>query len=296
MNHPNNVASSSTRVRSRERQTISAFAPEALPGVRIVQSANSTQPYSYYNDVYTIVLLVHCESQISFRGKAHRGTSRTVGLLRPDGVFRHIDIPIPEVVRKLHIEPHVVEEAARELGVGGGGADFRAIFSNSQQLFNALSRLHESLLADPSPLELQSHFAVCVRLIVDERIGGAPLLRTGHEPRVVRKTRDLLHSRFAERVTLDELAKEARVSTHYLLRSFTRAVGLPPHAYQTHLRVAQARRLLEKGLSLSSVASQVGFADQSHLSRHFRRTLGFTPGAYLTRDDARRRACALAVA
>jgi AraC-like DNA-binding protein len=295
MNHSKNVASS-TCARSPERQTIAVFAPEALPGVRIVQLANSTRPYSYYNDAYSIVLLVQCESRICFRGKTHRGASRTVGLLRPDGVFRHIDIPIPEVVRKVLIEPRVVEEAARELGVRNRGAEFRAIFSSSQQLLNALSRLHESLLANPSPLELQSHFADCVRLIIDEQIGGAPLLRIGYEPGVVRKARDLLHSRFAERVTLDELAKEAQVSTHYLLRSFTRAVGLPPHAYQTHLRVAQARRLLEKGLSLSSVASQVGFADQSHLSRHFRRTLGFTPGAYLTRDDPRRRASALAVA
>ena len=55
---------------------------------------------------------------------------------------------------------------------------------------------------------------------------------------------------------------------------------MPPHAYQTHRRVERARALLAAGETLSATAWLTGFADQSHLTRHFRRAVGVTPGAY----------------
>jgi AraC-like DNA-binding protein len=55
---------------------------------------------------------------------------------------------------------------------------------------------------------------------------------------------------------------------------------LPPHAYLNQLRVRYARRLLDDGLRPAEVASRSGFADQAHLTRHFKRTVGVPPGAY----------------
>ena len=57
-------------------------------------------------------------------------------------------------------------------------------------------------------------------------------------------------------------------------------MGLAPHEYQVQLRVNRARALLESGESAAQAALDSGFADQSHLNRHFRRILGLTPGAY----------------
>ncbi|NUR87733.1 MAG: helix-turn-helix domain-containing protein, partial [Nonomuraea sp.] len=53
-----------------------------------------------------------------------------------------------------------------------------------------------------------------------------------------------------------------------------------PHAYQTTLRVRQARRLLDAGVRPAEVAAEVGFTDQAHLNRHFKRILGVPPAAY----------------
>jgi AraC-like DNA-binding protein len=55
---------------------------------------------------------------------------------------------------------------------------------------------------------------------------------------------------------------------------------MPPHAFQTQVRVSRAKTLLLEGWSISQVASQTGFADQSHLTRHFKRLVGVTPGRY----------------
>ncbi len=61
------------------------------------------------------------------------------------------------------------------------------------------------------------------------------------------------------------------------------AFGLAPHAYLVQLRLARARRLLADGLSPAETAAALGFADQSHLGRWFRRAYGLTPAAYRAR-------------
>jgi AraC-like DNA-binding protein len=57
-------------------------------------------------------------------------------------------------------------------------------------------------------------------------------------------------------------------------------MGMPPHAYQTARRIAQAQVLLRQGLAPAAVASDCGFADQSHLTRAFKRVVGVPPGLY----------------
>ena len=54
-------------------------------------------------------------------------------------------------------------------------------------------------------------------------------------------------------------------------------IGLPPHTYLTHLRIARAKELLLRGVRASDVAPLVGLYDQAQLTRHFRRLVGTTP-------------------
>jgi AraC-like DNA-binding protein len=55
---------------------------------------------------------------------------------------------------------------------------------------------------------------------------------------------------------------------------------MAPYRYLIHVRVAHARKLLERGVATAEAALEVGFCDQSHLHRHFVRQVGTTPGAY----------------
>ena len=80
--------------------------------------------------------------------------------------------------------------------------------------------------------------------------------------------------------SLDELAVTAGVGKFRLVRLFRERTGLSPHAFQLASRVRLARRLLERGEPIAEAALAAGFTDQSHLHRHFRRTLGFTPAQY----------------
>jgi AraC-like DNA-binding protein len=92
--------------------------------------------------------------------------------------------------------------------------------------------------------------------------------------------RDLLAERLSGPPSLDDLAAESGMSPFALVRAFRAETGLPPHAYVNHLRVRLARQLLDRGVAPADVAAQAGFADQAHLTRHFKRVVGVPPRAY----------------
>jgi len=102
----------------------------------------------------------------------------------------------------------------------------------------------------------------------------------GREPGPMARVRDAIEQRYAESLTLTELAGIARLSTYHLIRAFRAEVGLTPHAYLVDVRVRRARDLLRADLPLAEVALSVGFADQAHLTRAFKARIGVAPGAY----------------
>jgi AraC-like DNA-binding protein len=92
--------------------------------------------------------------------------------------------------------------------------------------------------------------------------------------------RDLLHDGFAEDLSADDLAGAVGLSRFQLYRRFRERYGVPPSAYLRQVRLREARRRLLAGAAIAEVAVGTGFADQSHLTRWFRRTYGITPGVY----------------
>ncbi|MES1178586.1 MAG: AraC family transcriptional regulator [Myxococcales bacterium] len=84
----------------------------------------------------------------------------------------------------------------------------------------------------------------------------------------------------SEPLSLEQMAREVRMSKCHLVRCFQNALGVPPHRYRTLLRLQRARRLLETGLSVAEVAEETGFADAPHLTRSFREWLGVSPAAW----------------
>ncbi|OSC67740.1 hypothetical protein B5181_15580 [Streptomyces sp. 4F] len=98
--------------------------------------------------------------------------------------------------------------------------------------------------------------------------------------RVARAVRDRLADELLAPPSLAALATDLGLSRYQLLRAFRTATGIPPYAWLAQHRVARARGLLDAGLRPAEAAALVGFADQAHLTRWFRRVLGVTPTAY----------------
>jgi len=89
-----------------------------------------------------------------------------------------------------------------------------------------------------------------------------------------------MSTHLTEPLTLESLSHRAGMSRASLMRHFAEEKGVTPRRYLEALRVESARRCLQHGWALVDVAELLGFADQSHFSRRFRKLTGFAPGHY----------------
>jgi AraC-like DNA-binding protein len=118
------------------------------------------------------------------------------------------------------------------------------------------------------------------RLLLSHAEDAGTLPRPGWEQPAIKRTKEYLQVHYAEEVSLQELARVANLSPSHFSYVFRQVVGMPPHAYQTKLRLARAKTLLAQGYEASYVASETGFFDQSHFTQQFKRHYQVTPGSY----------------
>lgn len=169
------------------------------------------------------------------------------------------DVALPEVIRSddpaVH---HTTVQIAREAAAPGAGS----------------ALLVESLSCQLAVHVLRRHAHVVFR----HRAGGGGLDR-----RQERTVCDYVDEHLREHISLDDLAGSVALSRYHFARRFRQAVGVSPHEYVVRLRVQRAATLLRQtGTPLRDVALRCGFADQSHLTRVFKKHTGVTPGRYRT--------------
>jgi AraC-like DNA-binding protein len=104
------------------------------------------------------------------------------------------------------------------------------------------------------------------------RIEAAP-----HDRSRVDRAKERMRADHASDLRLEDLARDVGLTTFQLIGLFKRATGLTPHAYLTQVRLGMACRRLRHSRAIAEIATQVGFYDQSALTKHFKRCYGITP-------------------
>ena len=103
----------------------------------------------------------------------------------------------------------------------------------------------------------------------------------GLAPHKLQKVLAYVEEKLAEPVGVRELASQVHMSPFHFARRFKQAVGTPPHAYITHVRIERAKSLLAgTNAPLIEVATRVGYRTQAHFTGVFHRYVGTTPRAY----------------
>jgi AraC-like DNA-binding protein len=183
----------------------------------------------------------------------------------------------------LNIRPKVLDRLASD----AAGRNIETFYFSKPvvkgyPVFRSLLNLHWKLEQKASPLEQESQFISVITSLLVQQFKYPKLQPLGKESHRVKLLRDYIKSRYAENISLTELSSVANLSPFHLLRVFRNQVGIPPHEYQIHMRINEARNLLRNGHSIAETALKVGFFDQSHFSRNFKRITGMTPGYYLS--------------
>lgn len=148
------------------------------------------------------------------------------------------------------------------------------------QLATAFNRAHTRLEDGTSALESEEGLYSVLAAMFARHGSSIVVPRDYREPDGVRRARDYIASHFDAEIGLEELARASGLSRAHLIRAFRKHYFITPHAYQTDLRIRHARRLLRAGGTPSDVALACGFADQAHLTRHFKARTGLTPAKY----------------
>jgi AraC family transcriptional regulator len=199
--------------------------------------------------------------------------------------------PVPTQVLNLSVSQAVVARAAQEeVGVDLARleAGWRAGFRDSLMAQIALALWRE--LEQPAPAgNLYAQTAaqfLAVHVLRHHASSGArlrdkPLTPHKLTERQVRQVLEFIQTHLDKQLSLETLARQVGFSPHHFAQLFRRATGTSPHQFILHQRLERAEWLLQKTeLPLAQVASECGFAHQSHLTQVFKRHLNRTPGAY----------------
>lgn len=254
-------------------ESLVAWRP-AVPGVAEVLHARFVEhaypPHTH--DTWTVLIVDDGAVRYDLDRHAHGALQDRVTLL-PPGVPHDGRASTGAGFRKrvVYLEPDVLDvrrvgHAVDRPGLVDG--DLRA----------SVDLLHRVLARPEDAFEGEDRLATVVEGLA-RHLGDPP--PTGPpDASTARLLRAWLDDHLDRPTTLTDAGAALGVSPTHLVRAFSGAYGIAPHRYLTGRRLDRARRLLLAGRPVAEVAVAVGFHDQPHLTRHFRRFLGTTPAAY----------------
>jgi AraC-like DNA-binding protein len=269
--------------RDKENRT-TYWVDRDLGGVGLLRAAFGTM--SFPRHVHSELVVVVTEDgagRCVTRGVSGVGAPRSIMVFNPGEPHAGgVTSDAPWRYRGLYIDDASFHEICDAIG---GRPVTTPYFNDSvvqdAELSDLLVRAHLALEARDARLVRESLFLAGVARLMERHGQPRPQPpKAGNEHGPVRRALDCMQSRLAVDLSINELAACAGLSPFHFARCFRKATGLPPHAYLTQLRVDHAKRLLGDGKSPAEAALAVGFYDQSHLIRHFKRTYGITPGQY----------------
>jgi AraC-like DNA-binding protein len=240
----------------------------------------------HWHDEFFVSAITAGAGSFRYRGSDHLATPGTLVLVVPGEVHTHHDCGGGRSFRSLQVPaPFLAAAAAEVLRRPDSFPDFPSSMIADPRLLRLFLGLHRLFEGRGTLLHRESRllgfFAELLRRVGKDGLGTPA---DGRECLAVRRARDYLNDHYARRVSLGDLATVAGLSPFHFHRVFCRQTGMPPHAYQIQLRIMRARTLLRKRLPIADVASVTGFADQSHLNRHFKRLEGVTPSGFVARS------------
>ena len=256
--------------------------PAILPGVEVLLGEHTSRRWRWFHETYSLctVLSGLGRTEWRYRGNVYAADPGEVLLYEPGEVHSNRNVLEDASFRVLFVSPDVVRDAAAELGLPGERPHWDVMHTPAPSVYESLAGLHRALESGAQPLEIEARFAACLRHAFEGC--SEKRARQAHSFRRdgLRRARDLIHANYQRSISLGELSRVAGLSRFHLSRAFAAQYGLPPHAYQIGLRVAKARAILSTGERPANLAAHLGFSDQSHFNRHFRRVVGKTPGVY----------------
>ncbi|ACS83859.1 AraC family transcriptional regulator [Musicola paradisiaca] len=247
------------------------------PGIEAVEADTDFSFGRHTHDQFGIGLMVRgAQKSLSGRGRVE-SVAGDIITVNPGEIHDGMPIDGARAWRMLYIQPEVVERCFAEISDGRSrSGEFSHPVFTDRRLAVCFRRLYLSATQQETQ---DGALAVQERLLMlASALAAIPRRQQVFPHRGILLARDMIDDDPSSPKTLAELAGEAGLNQFQFLRGFSRLTGLTPHAYRVQRRVLMARALIGRGTPLAEAALCSGFADQSHMTRLFVRSFGYTPG------------------
>ncbi|MBW8185880.1 AraC family transcriptional regulator [Shewanella nanhaiensis] len=236
---------------------------------------------------YHIGVVSHGCQQYCHKGNTYLLTPGSISTLNPDETHNgQSNSSRGYEAHVLSIPTHYIKQISHELNQKE--LFFNAPLIDSPHLQSAFLQLHQMLTSAQqfSSLEIETSMMAFTTELFSKHSELQPLkekLPTGLSHQQVNHIRALFHDDLSHAFQLETLAAQFSLSKFQFLRAFKKTVGMTPHAYLKRVRLEHAKKAIINGGSLSDIANQVGFFDQSHLNKAFKHAYLITPAHFQRR-------------
>ena len=260
-------------------------AAPAAPGLARVEVRFARGGFApHRHDDYVVGVTVAGVQEFRYRGVAERCLAGELFVLHPDERHDgHAGTDDGFRYRTLYVEPRLIADA---LGGARSLPFARRAVSNDGALAAAIAPAFEDLESPLEPLQRDQLVLELADALAAADRSRPPVPCVTVDSRAIARAREFLDARIRRGAGSAELEMVAGLSRWELSRQFRAALGTSPHRYLVLRRLDRARALIRGGVTLAETASATGFADQSHLTRHFLRAYGVTPGRWSTLSAA----------
>jgi AraC-like DNA-binding protein len=265
--------------RSDPRNSTQYWWDRHLSGLSLLCADFTTHEYPpHTHDALVVAVTEQGGSVVRSRGQVEQATPSTLFVFNPaephagwmGGSERW-------QYRSMYLTREALREVAAGLGIESVPYFTRNTFDD-RDLIDAFLAMHLAIEEGRDVFrERELLIGTFGRLFRRHGSGGGRIGPTPRDRAVLAKVKERMHAEYACDLHLDDLAAGAGLTAFQLIGLFKRATGLAPHAYLTQVRLGIACRHLRRARPIAQVAADVGFYDQSALTKHFKRCYGITP-------------------
>ncbi|WP_455542960.1 helix-turn-helix domain-containing protein [Intestinibacter sp.] len=239
------------------------------------------QPFpNHFHEYYVIGFVENGERQLSCKGKEYTISNGSIILFNPNdnhACSQHDDGTLD--YRGLNISKATMLNLIEEITGKHKLFGFSKSVIVDEEVCCYLKSLHEMIMNGETDFEKKEQLLLMMSTLFqkyeqpfDE---GIPECR-----QEIEKACKFMDDNFSDRIYLDQICKYSGLSKSTLLRAFTREKGVTPYRYLETVRINEAKKMLEKGVSPIETAMLTGFSDQSHFTNYFTRFIGIAPSIY----------------
>lgn len=236
---------------------------------------------NHFHDFYVIGFIEGGKRHLWCKGREYNLRSGDLILFNPRD--NHYCAPIgdePLDYRAVNVKPEVMRNAVKEIMGKDSVLHFTQNVVLQSEAAALVADVYDAILGNAPQLQKEETFFCLLEQILQEY--SSTLDNVMHsEPDVqIKMLCAYMEKHFAENITLEDMLSMTSFGKSYLLRLFTKQVGVSPYRYLQTIRIDKAKKFLEQGIEPIEVADMAGFSHQSHFTNFFKSFIGLTPKQY----------------